>query len=110
MELVGLRGQLKPGAADGYKAAHDAIPGDVLRAQRAAGIRRWFIFRHDLELFHFAECEDFAGAVAQLALDPFDRRWQGVVGDFKVPVNIAGDTETRMELVYARDLWAPGQD
>jgi L-rhamnose mutarotase len=108
MELVGLRGRLKPGAADEYKAAHDAIPDDVIRAQLAAGVRRWLIFQDGLELFHMAECEDFARVAAELALDPSDQRWQAQVSQYKAAVGPSGELESRMQLIYSRQLWTPG--
>lgn len=110
MELVGLRGRLAPDGVAPYAAAHDAIPEQVISAQRAAGIRRWVIFRDGLDLFHFAECEDFARAAAALARDPFDQRWQDEVRQYKAPVSVTGDTESRMELIYSRQIWIPGQN
>jgi L-rhamnose mutarotase len=107
MEVAGLRGRLLPGAADGYQRAHDEIPQSVLDAQRAAGVRRWLIFRDGLDLFHVAECERFDDSMRLLANDPVDQAWQRQMTPFKEQLGDSGNTERRIRLIYERDLWLP---
>lgn len=107
MEIAGLRGRLLEGAAEGYQRAHDQIPQEVLDAQRAAGVRRWLIFRDGLDLFHVAECERFDEAMRVLANDPVDQAWQRQMTPYKQPLGDSGNTERRIELIYHRDLWLP---
>jgi L-rhamnose mutarotase len=107
MEIAGLRGRLRAGAADGYRQAHDQIPQDVLDAQRAAGVRRWLIFRDGLDLFHVAECEHFDESMRLLARDPVDQAWQRQMTPYKQPLDGSGNTERRIQLIYERDLWLP---
>ena len=100
-EFVGLRTRLKPGMAQAYKEAHDAIWPEILEAQRAAGIRRYLIFRDGLDLFHAIEADDFDAADAVLRQLPVDQRWQAEMAKFVV----ASEDEdrpgaTRLELVY----------
>lgn len=105
--FTALRGRLLPGAADGYIRAHDQIPEDVLDAQRDAGVRRWLIFQDGLDLFHVADCEDFDRSMRLLAEDPRDASWQRQVSGYKQPIDDHGNTETRLELIYDRELWLP---
>lgn len=107
MEVAGLRGRLLPGAADGYQRAHDEIPGELLDAQRAAGVRRWLIFRDGLDLFHVGECEHFEDSMGVLAHDPIDQAWQRQMAAYKETQGESGSTERRIQLIYDRDLWLP---
>lgn len=106
--FTALRGRLQPGAADGYIRAHDQIPDELLDAQRDAGVRRWLIFQDGLDLFHVAECADFDNSMRLLAEDPRDQSWQREMAGYKQPVDDRGSTETRLRLIYERDLWLPG--
>lgn len=107
MEIAGLRGRLLPGAAEGYQQAHDQVPQELLDAQRAAGVRRWLIFRDGLDLFHVGECENFDESMRLLAQDPRDQAWQREMTRYKEPLGESGDTERRIQLIYERDLWLP---
>jgi L-rhamnose mutarotase len=107
MAFTALRGRLLPGAADGYRRAHDQIPAQLLDAQRAAGVRRWLIFQDGLDLFHVADCDDFDSAMRMLAEDPRDQSWQREMAQYKEPIDASGATETRLQLIYDRDLWLP---
>ena len=73
---VGLHTRLKPGAEQRYEQAHAAVWPEVLAAIRSAGIHRWLIFRDELDLFHFIECDDYERAIAELAQLPVNQRWQ----------------------------------
>ena len=103
--FTGLRGRLLPGAVEGYIRAHDRIPQRVLDAQRDAGVHRWLIFQDGLDLFHVAECEDFDHSMRVLAEDPRDQSWQREMAAYKQPIDES--TETRLKLIYERDLWLP---
>lgn len=105
--FTALRGRLRPGAADGYTQAHDQIPESLLDAQRDAGVRRWLIFQDGLDLLHVAECDDFDEAMRRLAGDPRDQAWQREMTGYKQPVDDSGATETRLKLIYERELWLP---
>jgi len=102
-EYVGLRTRLRPGTELAYKQAHDAIWPELLEAQRKAGIKRWIIFRDGLDLFHSVEADNFEAAIATLATDPVDQRWQAEMAKFALPAD--GEerpASTRLELVYNR--------
>lgn len=105
--FTALRGRLQPGAAEAYIDAHDHIPQQLLDAQRDAGVRRWLIFQDGLDLFHVADCEDFDRSMQLLAQDPRDQSWQREMARHKQPVDENGNTETRLKLIYERDLWLP---
>ena len=105
--FTALRGRLLPGAAEGYIRAHDQIPQQLSDAQRDAGVRRWLIFQDGLDLFHVADCEDFDNSMRLLAEDPTDQSWQREMAGYKQPVDDQGNTETRLTLIYDRDLWLP---
>ncbi len=65
--------KLKPGAADKYRAMHDAIWPEMLERMRASGVRTFSIYRDGLTLFAYQEIE----AVDQPGFEPDTtiRRW-----------------------------------
>jgi L-rhamnose mutarotase len=73
---VALHTRLKPGAEAAYEAAHREVPEELVAAIRAAGARRWTIWRSGLELFHLIECDDYARLLAELADLPVNVAWQ----------------------------------
>jgi L-rhamnose mutarotase len=73
---VALHSVLRPGQGRGYEAAHERIPDDLLALLQRVGIRDWRIWRSGSDLFHLVDCDDFEGALRQLADDPVDQRWQ----------------------------------
>jgi L-rhamnose mutarotase len=89
--------------AQAYEEAHDAIWPEILEAQRAAGIKRYLIFRDGLDLFHTIEVDDFEATEAMLRESPIDQRWQAEMAKFVVA---AEDEDrpgaSRLELVYNR--------
>jgi L-rhamnose mutarotase len=103
-ELVGLRTRLKPGMEDAYESAHATIWPELQVAQREAGIRRWLIFRHGLDLLHVVECDDFDRAQAELASNPVDGRWQVEMARYVVqtPDGHVGAAD-RLSLIYNGD-------
>lgn len=49
--------KLKPGAAEQYRAMHDAIWPEMLERMRAGGVRTFSIYRDGLTLFAYQEIE-----------------------------------------------------
>ncbi|MCP5281266.1 MAG: L-rhamnose mutarotase [Rhodoferax sp.] len=49
--------KLKPGAADQYRAMHDAIWPEMLERMRATGVRSFSIYRQGLTLFAYQELD-----------------------------------------------------
>jgi L-rhamnose mutarotase len=67
------------------------------------GIEHWRIFRHGVELFHVVECADFERAVAALAENPIDMRWQREMAKYVVVAHDGkGAAVDRLRLVYGR--------
>jgi len=100
-EFVGLRTRLKPGMEEPYDAAHAAVWPEILAAQQAVGIKRWLIFRDGLDLFHSIECEDYEGAIAQLAQLPINQRWQAEMAQYtEVAHDYSGAASDRMRLIF----------
>ena len=65
--------KLKPGAAEQYRALHDAIWPDMLERMRTGRVRSFSIYRHGLTLFAYQEVAD--GELAGLKPDDTMRRW-----------------------------------
>ena len=103
-QYVGLRTRLKPGMEQAYESAHATIWPEFQVAQREAGIRRWLIFRHGLDLLHVVECDDFDQARAELASNPVDRRWQVEMASYVVQKPDGhGGVADRLSLIYNGD-------
>lgn len=101
MEYVGLRTRLKPGREEAYARAHDEIPPAVLENLRRVGVHRYLIYRDGLDLFHAIECEDWEAAVAELARDPVDQRWQAAMAELtEVSADFSGEGKDQLELIF----------
>ena len=100
-EQVGLHTRLRHGAEERYDELHRAVWPDVLTAIRRVGITRWLIFRDGLDLFHFVECEDYDQAIAELAHDPVNKRWQAEVAPLMEKAHdYTGESADRLSVIF----------
>jgi L-rhamnose mutarotase len=98
---VGLRTRLKPGAQDRYDEYHRAVWPEVLDAIRRAGITSYVIFRDGLDLFHYIECDDYERAIADLAHDPVNVRWQAEMAPMMaVAHDFSGKSSDRLPMIF----------
>ena len=98
---VGLHTQLKPGVEERYEEYHRAVWPDVLGAIRRAGITRYVIFRDGLDLFHYIECEDYDRAIANLAHDPVNVRWQAEMAPMMARAHdFSGKSSDRLPMIF----------
>lgn len=98
---VGLHTRLKPGAEERYERAHQAVWPEILAAIRATGISKWLIFRDGLDLFHYIECQDYEGAIAELARNPVNQRWQAEMAPMMaVAHDYSGSSSDRLPIIF----------
>lgn len=98
---VGLHTRLKPGTEDRYDEHHHAVWPDVLAAIRKAGITKYVIFRDGLDLFHYIECGDYDRAIAELAQDPVNIRWQAEMAPMMaVAHDFSGKSSDRLPMIF----------
>lgn len=98
---VGLHTRLKPGAEERYENAHRAVWPEILAAIRAAGISKWLIFRDGFDLFHYIECEDYERAIAELARNPVNQRWQAEMAPMMaVAHDYSGSSSDRLPIIF----------
>jgi L-rhamnose mutarotase len=98
---VGLHTRLKPGAEDRYDEYHRAVWPEVLDAIRRAGITNYVIFRDGLDLFHYIECGDYEKAIAELARDPVNVRWQAEMAPMMaVAHDFSGKSSDRLPMIF----------
>jgi L-rhamnose mutarotase len=98
---IGLHTRLKAGAEQRYDAAHAAVWPEILAAMRRVGITKWLIFRDGLDLFHYIECEDYARAIAELARDPVNQRWQAEMAPMMaVAHDYSGGSRDRLPIIF----------
>ena len=98
---VGIRTRLKPDAIERYEDYHRAVWPDVLAAIRRAGITKYFIFRDGLDLFHYIECDEYDTAMAELAKDPVNIRWQAEMAPMMaVAHDYSGHSSDRLPLIF----------
>jgi L-rhamnose mutarotase len=101
MMTVGLHTRLKAGVEERYDAAHAAVWPEILAAMRRVGITRWQIFRDGLDLFHVIDCEDYDRAIAELARDPVNQRWQAEMAPMMaVAHDYSGGSRDRLPLIF----------
>jgi L-rhamnose mutarotase len=100
-ERVGLHTRLQPGAEAQYDELHGAVWPDVLERIREAGVTSWLIFRDGLDLFHVVDCDDYDAAIARLADDPVNVRWQAEVAPFMEKAHdYSGASGDRMPVIF----------
>lgn len=105
MQQVGLHTRLKPGAEQRYDQYHRAVWPDVLRVIRGVGITKYVIFRDGLDLFHYIECEDYDRAIADLAQDPVNVRWQAEMAPMMAKAHdFSGDSSDRLPVIFDLNL------
>jgi L-rhamnose mutarotase len=98
---VGLHTRLRPGMEERYERAHAAVWPEVLDAIRRVGVTDWVIFRDGLDLFHCIECEDYDRAIAELAADPVNQRWQAEMAPMMaVAHDYSGESGDRLRLIF----------
>lgn len=98
---VGLHTRLKPGAEERYEHAHQAVWPEILAAIRATGISKWLIFRDGLDLFHYIECQDYERAIAELARNPVNQRWQAEMAPMMaVAHDYSGSSSDRLPIIF----------
>lgn len=79
---IALHSVLRDGKEEAYEREHATVWPDLLQVLQRAGIRDWVIWRSGRHLFHLVDADDFAAAMAQLADDPVNRRWQEHMASF----------------------------
>ena len=98
---VGIHTRLKPGEVERYEAYHRAVWPEVLAAIKHVGIHRYDIFRDGLDLFHYIECDDYDRAIAELAHDPVNIKWQAEMAPMMaVAHDYSGGSRDRMPLIF----------
>ena len=98
---VGLHTRLKPGAEARYDAAHKTVWPEILSAIRDVGITKWVIFRDGVDLFHYIECEDYERAIAELAGNPINQRWQADMAPMMaVAHDYSGRSSDRLPIIF----------
>lgn len=98
---VGLHTRLKTGAEARYEEYHSAVWADVLAAIHRAGITKYLIFRDGLDLFHYIECADYDRAIAELATDPVNIRWQAEMAPMMAKAHdFSGHSSDRLPLIF----------
>ena len=98
---VGLHTRLKPGVEARYEEYHRAVWPDVLQAIRRVGITKYVIFRDGLDLFHYIECDDYDRAIADLAHDPINVRWQAEMAPMMaVAHDFSGKSSDRLPMIF----------
>ena len=101
MMQVGLHTRLRPGAEERYEEYHRAVWPDVLQAIRRVGITKYLIYRDGLDLFHFIECDDYDRAIADLAKDPVNARWQAEMAPMMAKAHdFSGQSRDRLPLIF----------
>ena len=98
---VGLHTRLKPGVEQRYDEYHSAVWPDVLEAMRRVGMTKYVIFRDGLDLFHYIECADYDRAIAGLAADPVNIRWQAEMAPMMaVAHDFSGTGSDRLPIIF----------
>ncbi|AIY02885.1 hypothetical protein ART_3286 [Arthrobacter sp. PAMC 25486] len=80
-QKIALHTRLKPGKEAEYDRVHARISDDLDAALRGAGVTGWNIWRSGRDLFHVVEVADYQAMRKELATDPVNIAWQGVMSE-----------------------------
>lgn len=97
---------LRDGQELAYDVKHAEVPDDIVAALHRAGIRDWTIWRSGHHLFHVVDSVDLAAAMASLANDPANIRWQEEMGGFVDHFEPASEST---EVVALAQVWSLSQ-
>ena len=98
---VGIHTRLKPDAVERYEEYHRHVWPDVLAAIRRVGITKYVIYRDGLDLFHHIECGDYDRAIAELANDSVNIRWQAEMAPMmEIAHDYSGKSSDRLPLIF----------
>jgi L-rhamnose mutarotase len=98
---VGLHTRLKPSAEGRYDEYHRAVWPEVLEAIQRAGITKYVIYRDGLDLFHYIQCDDYDKAIAELAKDPVNIKWQAEMAPMMaIAHDFSGKSSDRLPLIF----------
>ena len=101
--VIGVR----PGHEEAYRAAHRAVPLDVLRMSHDCNIRNYSIFLRNSVLYSYFEYvgTDFSTDMAKMAADSATQEWWRQVGPMQEPLpdRVSGEWWTAMEEVFHLD-------
>lgn len=99
-DIFEFRTRLAPGRELDYERFHRAIPADLDRAMRHAGVLGWRIYRDGTTLTHVVEACDRMRMQALLDADPTNRAWQTQVAPYLAPEPAADVPATRGMLIW----------
>jgi L-rhamnose mutarotase len=84
--------QVKPHHIEAYTEAHTAVWPEMLEALAATGWHNYSLFlRADGMLIGYVECDDLAAAQRAMAKTDVNARWQALMGDHFVDLDVAPD-------------------
>ena len=100
MKRVGFTLKVKPELIDEYKAIHASVWPDMLDALRRHGWRNYTLFmRDDGLLFGYVEVpESFAAALAGMATEEVNARWQAMMAPYFENLSGANADQSMVEL------------
>lgn len=76
MQRVATFMLVKEGKEEEYREAHRNVWPEILEGIERAGIRNYSIFMMGRQLFSYFEVEDLDKAMAMVAADPINQKWQ----------------------------------
>lgn len=100
--IVALYSTLHDDAVDTYRTEHERIPDDLVETFARIGIHDWSIWRSGVRLFHLVDCDDFDAAMAGLADDPANARWQAHIGRLGISFH---DADGAANLAPLEQIW-----
>ncbi|EPR75841.1 L-rhamnose mutarotase [Leifsonia rubra CMS 76R] len=84
--------QVKPDHIEAYTEAHAAVWPEMLEALAATGWHNYSLFlRADGMLIGYVECDDLAAAQRAMAKTEVNARWQALMGDHFVNLDVPPD-------------------
>lgn len=74
----------KPGCEQEYVERHKAVFPDLLESLKRVGVSEYSIFMKGTELYAYMVADNYDQAMAELATDPANMRWQAFMLDVMV--------------------------
>jgi L-rhamnose mutarotase len=103
-ERVATFMQVKPGEEERYRAEHRNVWPEILEGIERVKIRNYSIFMRGRDLYSYFEVQDLDRAMAKMAADPNNQRWQEKMAPLMdVGSGIRDSTTAYLEEVFHLD-------
>lgn len=73
--------KIRPGTQEEYDRRHSAVWEEMKEMLRKSGVRNYSIYRDELDVFGYWECDDLSKTLEMINSSKVNREWQSYMND-----------------------------